>query len=124
MTVALQVSGVRASYGDLEILKGVDIEVPFGEVHVLMGPNGSGKSTLCHVLMGKDEYDASGSALDGVYGGDGAGASVGRALVRPSSVFFQPSTMVVTRSIPSPSAITAPVVPAPGRPRAANPCTR
>jgi Fe-S cluster assembly ATP-binding protein len=57
------VSGVRASYGDLEILKGVDIEVPFGEVHVLMGPNGSGKSTLCHVLMGKDEYDASGSAL-------------------------------------------------------------
>jgi Fe-S cluster assembly ATP-binding protein len=63
MSLALQVSGVRASYGDLEILKGVDIEVPFGEVHVLMGPNGSGKSTLCHVLMGKDEYDASGSAL-------------------------------------------------------------
>ena len=63
MPVALRVSGVRASYGDLEILKGVDIEVPFGEVHVLMGPNGSGKSTLCHVLMGKDEYAASGSAL-------------------------------------------------------------
>ena len=63
MSAALRVSGVRASYGDLEILKGVDIEVPFGEVHVLMGPNGSGKSTLCHVLMGKDEYDASGSAL-------------------------------------------------------------
>jgi Fe-S cluster assembly ATP-binding protein len=63
MSLALQVSGVRAGYGDLEILKGVDIEVPFGEVHVLMGPNGSGKSTLCHVLMGKDEYDASGSAL-------------------------------------------------------------
>lgn len=63
MSVALQVSGVRARYGDLEILKGVDIEVPFGEVHVLMGPNGSGKSTLCHVLMGKDEYESSGSAL-------------------------------------------------------------
>ena len=65
MSLALQVSGVRASFGDLEILKGVDIDVPFGEVHVLMGPNGSGKSTLCHVLMGKDEYDASGSALVG-----------------------------------------------------------
>ena len=63
MSTALQVSGVRARYGDLEILKGVDIEVPFGEVHVLMGPNGSGKSTLCHVLMGKEEYEASGSAL-------------------------------------------------------------
>ncbi len=63
MSVALQVSNVKARFGDLEILKGVDIEVPFGEVHVLMGPNGSGKSTLCHVLMGKSEYEASGSAL-------------------------------------------------------------
>ncbi len=65
MSIALKVSNVKASYGDLEILKGVDIEVPYGEVHVLMGPNGSGKSTLCHVLMGKDEYEASGSALVG-----------------------------------------------------------
>jgi Fe-S cluster assembly ATP-binding protein len=62
MSLALQVSGVRASFGDLEILKGVDIDVPFGEVHVLMGPNGSGKSTLCHVLTGKAEYRVEGSA--------------------------------------------------------------
>jgi Fe-S cluster assembly ATP-binding protein len=65
MSTALQVSDVRARYGDLEILKGVDLEVPFGEVHVLMGPNGSGKSTLCHVLMGKEDYEATGSALIG-----------------------------------------------------------
>jgi Fe-S cluster assembly ATP-binding protein len=65
MSTALKVTDVRASYGDIEILKGVDLVVPFGEVHVLMGPNGSGKSTLCHVLMGNDDYDASGSALVG-----------------------------------------------------------
>jgi Fe-S cluster assembly ATP-binding protein len=65
MSLALQVTNVRASFGDLEILKGVDLDIPFGEVHALMGPNGSGKSTLCHVLMGKDEYAASGSALVG-----------------------------------------------------------
>lgn len=65
MTTALNVSNVRANYGDLEILKGVDLVVPFGEIHVLMGPNGSGKSTLCHVLMGKDDYAATGSALVG-----------------------------------------------------------
>jgi Fe-S cluster assembly ATP-binding protein len=62
MTAALRIDDLRASYGDLAILKGVDLEVPFAEVHVLMGPNGSGKSTLCHVLMGNDDYTASGVA--------------------------------------------------------------
>jgi len=64
---ALEVKRLRASIGDLEILRGVDLEVPFGEVHALMGPNGSGKSTLSHALMGKPEYSVSGSAeVDGV----------------------------------------------------------
>lgn len=67
MSAALEVKGLQAGLGELEILAGVDITVPFGEVHALMGPNGSGKSTLCHVLMGNDDYAASGSALlDGV----------------------------------------------------------
>jgi len=65
MTAALEVRGMTARLGALEILRGVDLTVPFGEIHVLMGPNGSGKSTLCHVLMGKDEYEAGGSARVG-----------------------------------------------------------
>ena len=65
--LALSVHDLRASIGDLEILKGIDLEVPYGQLHALMGPNGSGKSTLCHVLMGKPGYVATGSALvDGV----------------------------------------------------------
>ncbi len=64
---SLEVKNLKASIGDLEILKGLDLTIPFGEVHAIMGPNGSGKSTLSHVLMGKSDYDASGSALiDGV----------------------------------------------------------
>ena len=67
MSNALEVVDLKASIGELQILRGVDITVPFGEVHAIMGPNGSGKSTFSHVLMGKAEYDASGSAkVDGI----------------------------------------------------------
>lgn len=66
MPDALTVRDLTAGIGDLEILRGVDLTVPFGEVHAIMGPNGSGKSTLSHVLMGRAIYDAAGSAeIDG-----------------------------------------------------------
>lgn len=65
MTSALAVKGLTARVGSIEILKGLELEIPFGELHVIMGPNGSGKSTLCHVLMGKPGYDVGGSATVG-----------------------------------------------------------
>ena len=49
----LEVEGLHASAGAREVVRGVDLEVASGEVHVVMGPNGSGKSTLAHALMGR-----------------------------------------------------------------------
>ena len=52
---------------DLEILKGVDMEIRPGEIHTIMGPNGSGKSTLAKVLAGHPEYEV--TAGDVVFDG-------------------------------------------------------
>jgi Fe-S cluster assembly ATP-binding protein len=67
MSSALSIRSLSAVAGDKEIVKSLDLDLPFGEVHALMGPNGSGKSTLCHVLSGKSGYEVSGGVvLDGV----------------------------------------------------------
>ena len=59
----LEIKGLRATAGDTEILKGIDLTVRAGEVHAVMGPNGSGKSTLAQVLAGHPAYQVTGGSV-------------------------------------------------------------
>ena len=49
----LEVSGVHAAYGRIEVLHGVDLVLPAGKVLALLGPNGAGKSSLLKVISGQ-----------------------------------------------------------------------
>ena len=53
----LRCRSLSAAVEEKQILHEIDLEIPQGQVHVLMGPNGAGKSTLGHVLMGDPAYD-------------------------------------------------------------------
>jgi branched-chain amino acid transport system ATP-binding protein len=52
MTIELSARGVRAGYGAVEVLHGVDLDIPRGALTALLGPNGAGKTTLLSVIAG------------------------------------------------------------------------
>ena len=53
----LEIKDLHASVNGTEILKGLSLSVPKGQVHAIMGPNGSGKSTLAKVMAGHQDYE-------------------------------------------------------------------
>jgi Fe-S cluster assembly ATP-binding protein len=59
----LEIKNLHVDVDDREILKGLDLKLPAGEVHAIMGPNGSGKSTLAYVLAGKGGYEVKSGSI-------------------------------------------------------------
>ncbi|MGC4028138.1 MAG: Fe-S cluster assembly ATPase SufC [Steroidobacteraceae bacterium] len=59
----LEIHNLHVKVGDREVLHGIDLAVPAGEVHAIMGPNGSGKSSLAHVLAGKPGYEVTAGSV-------------------------------------------------------------
>lgn len=73
----ISMTGVNKHYGELHVLKNIDLEIPAGQVVVMLGPSGSGKSTLCRTINRLEPIDDGTITIDGVPVPD-----EGRALAR------------------------------------------
>jgi len=64
-TPLLELRGVRAAYGKIEVLHGLDLKVPGGQILAILGPNGAGKTTTLRVISGLMKPTAGSLLLDG-----------------------------------------------------------
>ena len=69
--VAISLKGVHKSFGPIEVIRGVDLEIPRGQRHAIIGPNGAGKTTLFNLISGRfglssGTITVSGSTIDGL----------------------------------------------------------
>ncbi len=89
----LELSGIKKSFGNIEVLKGIDLTVADGEFVAFVGPSGCGKSTLLRLICGLDEITAGQMAIDGEIVNDVPPAKRGIAMVFQSYALYPHMTV-------------------------------
>ncbi|MGS0756914.1 ABC transporter ATP-binding protein, partial [Roseateles sp. GG27B] len=85
--------GIRKSYGKVDVIKGVDLEVKEGEFLVFVGPSGCGKSTTLRMIAGLESVTAGDILIDGVRANDLRPADRGAAMVFQSYALYPHMTV-------------------------------
>lgn len=85
--------GIRKSYGSVDVIKGVDLEVRDGEFLVFVGPSGCGKSTTLRMIAGLEEITSGDLMIDGVRANDLRPADRGAAMVFQSYALYPHMTV-------------------------------
>lgn len=62
----IEIKGIRKSFGNLEVLKGIDLHIDKGEIVSIVGPSGAGKTTLLQIMGTLDKADSGTVMVDGV----------------------------------------------------------
>lgn len=85
----IKIEGIHKSFGSLEVLKGIDLEISKGEMVSIVGPSGAGKTTLLQIMGTLDKADAGRVSIDGTDVGTLSGNELSRFRNRHIGFVFQ-----------------------------------